>query len=291
MKIWKVGKVKITQLLEISVNGELDMLLPDAKPEVLLQHDWLFPDHVSPSGNLKLNIQTFAIETPSMKIIVDTCAGNGRKRMPLAVLDELETDFLPSLISAGFAPESVDRVVCTHLHADHVGWNTRRMNNKWVPTFPNARYLFGKDEFLNTAKENEKTPQSAREIVNAAVFEDSLKPVIDASLVELVESDHVICEEVSMFPTPGHTHGHVSILIRSEGEEAIITGDAIHHPCQLIYPQWCCYVDESPQDAIKSRLSMLERAVKEPSPLLIGTHFSGQIAGTIVRDKGTYRLV
>jgi glyoxylase-like metal-dependent hydrolase (beta-lactamase superfamily II) len=173
-------------------------------------------------------------------------------------------------------------VLCTHLHVDHVGWNTMLVDGKWLPTFPRARYLMGRVEFAHWQEQHERDDM-------AAVFADSVKPVHDAGLADLVETDHRVCDEISLVPTTGHTPGHVSVLIRSEGEEALITGDFIHHPCQIAHPEWSSTADTDPEAAHRTRDCMLKELSERPV-LVIGTHFAGATAGRIVRDGDTYRL-
>src|SRR5690606_7188683 len=127
------------------------------------------------------------------------------------------------LVAAGYDPDTVDIVLCTHLHFDHVGWNTRWDGTRWVPTFPNARYLFGKGEYDHWKHHDDGSH-------NMDHFADAIDPVVEAGLVDFIPAEHQVCAEVSLFPTPGHTPGHVSVLIRSQGQEAVITGDLMHHP-------------------------------------------------------------
>jgi hypothetical protein len=180
--------------------------------------------------------------------------------------------------------ETPDRriVVDTCLGNDKQGWNTMLVDGKWLPTFPRARYLMGRVEFAHWQEQHERDDM-------AAVFADSVKPVHDAGLADLVETDHRVCDEISLVPTTGHTPGHVSVLIRSEGEEALITGDFIHHPCQIAHPEWSSTADTDPEAAHRTRDCMLKELSERPV-LVIGTHFAGATAGRIVRDGDTYRL-
>ena len=156
--------------------------------------------------------------------MVDTCIGNDKQR-DFPPWNELQLPFREHMTAAGFAPESIDTVLCTHLHVDHVGWNTRLVDGEWVPTFEQARYLFGREEWQAW----EKTAAASE---GEAHFGDSVLPVLDKGLVDLVESTHQITDEVSLIPTFGHAPGHVSVKIASKGEEAVITGDLMHHPIQ-----------------------------------------------------------
>ncbi len=156
------------------------------------------------------------------------------------------------------------------------------VDGRWVPTFPNARYLIGRIEYKHW------TSQQDREDMTA-ILADSVTPVWEAGLVDLVETDHRICDEISLVPTPGHTPGHVSVRISSRGEEALITGDFMHHPCQIARPQWSSTADSDPAEARRTREAMLTTFAGTPT-LVIGTHFAGRTAGRIVRDGNAYRL-
>jgi glyoxylase-like metal-dependent hydrolase (beta-lactamase superfamily II) len=222
------------------------------------------------------------LETPSKRIIVDTCIGNDKLR-EMEPWSRLQTTFLTDLEAAGFARESIDAVVCTHLHVDHVGWNTMLVDGAWVPTFPNARYLIGRAEYDYWKEE------TAGEDPATSYFLDSVKPVWDAGLVELVETDHQICDEVSLTPTLGHTPGHVSVRIRSRGQEALITGDFTHHPCQLARPDWAAQVDYD-QAASTATRRRVYGELAGSDVLVIGTHFARPCAGHVVADGDAWRL-
>ena len=193
----------------------------------------------------------------------------------------LKGSFLEDLAEAGFPRESFDTVMCTHLHVDHVGWNTMLVDGKWAPTFPNARYLFARREW-------EYWSQNEQDDFGPVV-EDSVRPIVDAGLADLVDMDHRITSEVWLEPTPGHTPGHVSVRISSQGEEAVITGDMTHHPCQFSHPDWAATVDYDADQSTQTRLDFYARYADQPV-LVIGTHFATPTAGKIVRDGDAYRL-
>jgi glyoxylase-like metal-dependent hydrolase (beta-lactamase superfamily II) len=155
------------------------------------------------------------------------------------------------------------------------------VDGRWVPTFRNARYLLGRTEWEHWSREDDA---DTRQILG-----DSVRPVFDAGQVDLVESDHRLCDEIRLEPTPGHTPGHVSVRIASRGEEAVITGDLMHHPCQIARPDWCAVVDSDRDQALETRRSFLARYADTPT-LVIGTHFAGPTAGHLVRDGDAYRL-
>ena len=196
----KIGDVSITPIIEIDYPVPASFLLPDATPENLAPDlDWLEPHFVTPRGErLKMIIQAFLVESRGLKIVVDTCVGNDKKRA-LPAWNELDGPFLQEIRDAGFPREQVDLVVCTHLHIDHVGWNTMKVDGQWVPTFPNARYIMARPEFDYW--------KDAGEGNWGDVFGDSVAPVFEAGLVDLVDCDHQINPELQFFPTPGHTPG------------------------------------------------------------------------------------
>jgi glyoxylase-like metal-dependent hydrolase (beta-lactamase superfamily II) len=230
-----------------------------------------------------MSIHALVVETPSRRIVVDTCLGNDKENRRIPTWNRLQTSFLSDLAAAGYARETIDTVICTHLHVDHVGWNTMLVEGRWVPTFPNARYLMGRIEFAHWASQHEREDMSA-------VLADSVTPVWEAGLVDLVETDHRICGEVSLVPSLGHTPGHVSVRIASQGEEALITGDFMHHPCQIAHPEWSSTADSDPVEAQLTREHMLTHFADAPI-LVIGTHFAGRTAGHVVRDGDAFRLV
>jgi len=279
---WRVGEVTVTKIVELEVTGGSRFILPQATYEEVLPISWLQPDFADERGRLKMSIHALVVETPARRILVDTCLGNDKENRRIPTWNKLQTSFLSDLVAAGYARETIDTVVCTHLHVDHVGWNTTRESDRWVPTFPNARYLMGRIEYAHWMSQRERDEM-------IAVLADSVAPVWDAGLVDLVETDHRICDEVSLVPTPGHTPGHVSVRLASQGEAALITGDFMHHPCQIARPGWSSTADSDPKWARQTREQMLSNLADTPT-LVIGTHFAGRTAGHIVRDSDAFRL-
>jgi glyoxylase-like metal-dependent hydrolase (beta-lactamase superfamily II) len=287
---WRVGDVSITKIVEQEAASELQWTLPAATREALLALPWLQPHFVTPDGLGISSIHALVIATPTRRIIVDTCGGNGKDRTAWApVLHRLQGPFLQDLEAAGYPPSSVDTVLCTHLHVDHVGWNTVLVDGRWVPTFPNARYLVTRAEYdYWELGENVIAAQSWDEIQRAA-FADSVRPVREARRMDFVESTHRVCAEVSLLPTPGHSPGHVSVHISSRGEEAIITGDFTHHPAQLAHVDWGAVFDFDSQEARRTRERMFSSLADRPI-LVIGTHWASVSSGRIFRDGDAYRL-
>jgi glyoxylase-like metal-dependent hydrolase (beta-lactamase superfamily II) len=285
---WKVGDTTITKITEI-VYPEFSEVIPAATPEVVKKVQWLFPHFVTPEGKLSLSIHSLIVDTPGAKLVVDTCIGNDRNRDPLAIMSNLATSYLDDMSAAGYKPESINYVLCTHLHLDHVGWNTRLVNGKWVPTFPKASYLLNKKELALFGSIDEKATDDFLQ-VQRRVFADSVQPVFDAGLAKPVEGPTQVCEDVRLVPTPGHTPGHCSVLIESKEEKALITGDFIHHPIQFHDPGLVSPFDVDNTAAVATRRRVFGEYADTPT-LIIGTHFTGPTAGKLVRDGDGYRLV
>lgn len=279
---WTIGDVKVTRIVEIPLIAPGPFLIASATPEAVKTIPWLAPHFIDEQGRLIMSIHALVVETPTKRIVVDTCIGNDKPRH-FGEWNKMQTSFLKDFEAAGFARESIDVVLCTHLHIDHVGWNTMLVDGQWVPTFPNARYLMGAAEFDYWKAGSDSTAGEP------AVFADSVQPVWDAGLIDLVASDHRVCDEVSLVPTPGHTIDHVSVRIASKGEEAVITGDFIHHPCQLAHPDWDTKVDYDGKQSTTTRERMFAEFARDRT-LVIGTHFADPTAGRVVRDSGAYRL-
>ncbi len=278
MLTWQVGDVTITQIVELTTASLGPHLLPQATPAEMQAIPWITP-FVDDQSKLVLSMHSLIIESQGQTIMVDTCIGNDKERT-YPRWNKMQGDYLEKLASAGFTTEQFDTVLCTHMHVDHVGWNTRLVDNRWQPTFSNARYLYAREEWAHWREEEQEY---------GPVIEDSVQPIFDAGLAMLVESTHQVNDEIVLEPTPGHTPGHVSIHITSRDEEAIITGDMIHHPCQIKHPNWSSTADVDASQSAETRDQFLARYADRPV-LVIGTHFAGPTAGKIVRDGDTYRL-
>jgi len=284
---WKIGDATITKITEI-IYPEFSDVIPAATPELVKKVQWLFPHFVTPEGKLTLSIHSLIVDTPAAKLVVDTCIGNDRNRDPMAIMSNLATSYLEDMTAAGYKPESINYVLCTHLHLDHVGWNTRLVNGKWVPTFPKASYLLNKKEMEFYGKIDEKATDDFMQ-VQRRVWDDSVKPVLDAGLAKAVDDGAEVCPGVRFVPTPGHTPGHNSVLIESKGEKALITGDCIHHPIQFHDPGLVTPFDVDNNAAVATRRKLFAEYADTPT-LIIGTHFAGPTAGKLVRDGDGYRL-
>jgi glyoxylase-like metal-dependent hydrolase (beta-lactamase superfamily II) len=277
---WTVGKVRITKIVELETVGSTRFILPLATHEEARKLPWLIPHFANEEGRLKMSIHSLIVETPSQRIVVDTGLGNDKEGRKVPAWNNRKEPFLETMTRAGFAPDSIDTVLCTHLHVDHVGWNTRLEGGKWVPTFVNARYVFGKTEYEHWRDHSDETDKSA-------VFNDSVKPIVDAGKAELVASDHRLSDEIGLIPTPGHSPGHMSIHIKSNGEDALLTGDVAHHPCQMAHLDWSSTADSDAVQSAATRRQLFSRFADTPT-LVIGGHFD---AGRIRRAGDAYKFV
>jgi glyoxylase-like metal-dependent hydrolase (beta-lactamase superfamily II) len=267
---WHVGDVRIARIVEIEGASPGTFFFREATPERLLAHRWLQPHFLTPDGRALASIHAFVVESAGKAIVVDTCVGNDKPR-DIKAWNMRRGRFLEDLAESGYPRERIDIVVCTHLHVDHVGWNTCLEGERWVPTFPNARYLIGRREWDYWAG------QAGGDQV---IQDDSVRPIFDAGLADLVEVDHAITPDVRLEPTPGHTPGHVSVRIASHGHEAVITGDLMHHPVQCAEPSWASHFDVDPEAARATRRAFLEK-YRDGKVLVLGTHFAAPTAGYI----------
>jgi len=271
--------------------GGQTWIMPKATKEVARSVSWMAPNFSDDRGSMKFAIQLLVVDAPGIRIAVDTCVGNDKKR-PLAHWHLRSAPFLEDLEKAGITTDSVTHVFCTHLHTDHIGWNTRWIDGCWVPTFPKAEYLFGKKEYDfwlagGRAGENGSEGDIAEEMA------DSVQPIVDAGLAKFVDTDHVILNaaqtRIFLRPTPGHTPGHASLMIESKGAKAIITGDCFHHPIQLTKIDIGSRADTDSALAVNTRKCLLEE-LSGTSTLMFGTHFARPTAGTVVPHTENYKL-
>lgn len=241
------------------------------------------PHFATPDGKMIISFQCFVLRSQGRMAMIDTCIGNDRQR-EFPVFTNMQTTFLEDLAAAGFPHEEITDVLCTHLHFDHVGWNTRLVDGKWVPTFPQARYLFGKREY-----EHWKHLHETHGYHDLNHMDDAVMPVLEAGLVEFIEPDFRLTDEVSLIPTPGHTPGHVSVLIQSKGESAVITGDMMHSPIQIAVPEREARFDMDKSAAARTRGEFVRRFNGTPT-LVIGSHFAEPTAGHIVPDGAAWKF-
>ena len=285
---WQLGDIGIDRIVE-SEGADFEPLafFPQTRPEDWEPHrGWMQPRALDPaSGKLVLCIQSFLLRTRRHTIVVDTCVGCHKARSPKIfptawhmASDEI---WLQRLAAAGVRPEDVDYVMCTHLHADHVGWNTRLADGRWVPTFPNARYVISHRELQHWQQEQRPKLRES--------FVDSVLPVVEAGRAQLVRSDFALDDEVWLEPTPGHTPDHFSVRLRSGGHEAVITGDLMHSPVQCREPDWNSIGDFDAEQARRTRRAFLERCCERPV-LVCGTHFPSPSFGQVVARHDSFHF-
>ncbi|MEM7270796.1 MAG: MBL fold metallo-hydrolase [Pseudomonadota bacterium] len=277
----RIGDVEIWRILELNgpfltpetcfpnAGAEAEEIVRAKTPEALDKR----------SGKLILPVQGFLLKTPDHVILVDACVGNHKTNKTFEWW-HMKTDgrFMAALTAAGVGPEDVDYVLCTHLHADHVGWNTKLEDGRWVPTFPNARYLM-------PGADNDAFSGSG-----APAYNESVLPVIEAGKAELVSPGHQLGDHVTLVPTPGHTPGHVAVLVKSGDAEAVITGDAMHVTAQCWRPEWEMVYDQDGPKAAASRRRMLEDAA-EARRIVLGMHFTLPSIGRVEAEGDAFRWV
>ncbi|OIK25446.1 MBL fold metallo-hydrolase [Streptomyces malaysiense] len=283
---WTVGDVTVHRIDEVLLPPATGAwLLPGATPELTAGQDWLRPHFAGHDGILRIDSHSFAFVVDGLRVLVDTGIGNDKERANPA-WHGLRTGYLERLTAAGFPPEAVDLVVLTHLHADHVGWNTRQIQGAWVPTFPAARYVTARAE-------REFWAGYDMEEARRQMFRDSVIPVERAGLLDLIDvpaGGVEIVPGLRLLPTPGHTPGHVAVELTSRGERALITGDCIHHPVQLAHPAIGACVDIDPHRSEATRRTLLA-SLAGTDTLLLGTHFAPPTAGRVVAHGNAYRLL
>jgi glyoxylase-like metal-dependent hydrolase (beta-lactamase superfamily II) len=280
LKSWWIGSVRVTRILEMDpVTVSASWLLKTTAAEVC-RIGWLRPHFATEAGELRAHIQAFVLESAGRRIVVDPCVGNSKPRSS-AMFSMRQGEFLEHLAAAGFPAGSIDYVLCTHLHFDHCGWNTRLLDDRWVPTFPNARYLFSRREYerarIDKAEDQDIT------------YLDSIRPVVEAGLADLVEADHSITSEVRLLPAPGHTSGHCCVAISSGGEQGLITGDMMHHPFQAALPDVCSHFCWDDSAANATRREILNRCEREGT-VVFGSHFAGPTAVRVYGDGAAWRM-
>lgn len=287
VKHWQVGDARITRIVEVAAYpADVGILLEGATAEIFRPYeDWLKPSFINDDGQILMQWQAFAVQTPGRTLMIDTCIGNDRK-LHFDVFNNMQTAFLEDLIASGIDPQVVDTVCCTHLHYDHVGWNTRLLKGKWVPTFPNARYLFDTCEY-----------EEIRQLEDigdwhAGHLPDAIDPIIEAGLHAFISAPgYQVCDEIRMEHTPGHTAGHCAIHIESRGERAVITGDLLlHHPVQFAIPDHRGLFDHDPAMGAKTRRKFVQDNAGQ-EVMVIGSHFSDPTAGWIEPDGAAWRFV
>jgi glyoxylase-like metal-dependent hydrolase (beta-lactamase superfamily II) len=280
-----VGDVTVARVEE--THGPImpaDQFFPDMPEQAWKEHrEELVPDHLAADGVMvHAAMQTWVLRSGGRTIVIDTGIGNDKSRPAVEAWDHLALDYLGNLARAGVRPEDVDLVVNTHLHSDHIGWNTRLVDGAWVPTFPNATYLLPKIDvdYWNPAN----NPDIAGG-VNENAFEDSVAPVLAAGQAELWEAGHAIDAGLRLEAAPGHTPGAGVVKLESRGERALFAGDILHTPLQITHPDHNSCFDLDPAQSRATRLRLLGWAA-DNAALVLPAHFAGRTA-LEVADTGS----
>jgi glyoxylase-like metal-dependent hydrolase (beta-lactamase superfamily II) len=286
MQLTRIGAFEIHKITEFEgpflAPGDF---FPDFDPDVLRANAGrLGPSQIDPaSGRLMFSFHTFVVKTPHHTILIDSCLGNDKERPTRPQFHRMKSPYLADLAAAGVAPEAVDFVMCTHLHWDHVGWNTRLDNGRWVPTFPRARYVMARREFdhwQEVQRRGDDTP-------HRLAFEDSVLPVVRTGQAELVGDDYALEEGLWFEAAPGHTPGNVVIHARSGGERGVFMGDVLHHQLQLVKPEWSTAACSDRELSRKTRMRLVEEHA-EAGTRLLPAHFPAPTVGHIVRRGSAF---
>ena len=287
MQVTRIGDFEVRRIAEYegAFIGPEDFF-PDFDPEVLRSNpDMTGPRLIDPAtGKLIFSFHSFIVKTAHHTILIDSCLGNDKERPTRPQFHRLRTPYLADLAAAGIQPEQVDYVMCTHLHWDHVGWNTRLENGRWVPTFPNARYVMARREFEHW----EAFQQRGEDSPHRLAFEDSVLPVVRTGQSQLVDDDFALEDGLWFEGAPGHTPGNVVIHARSRGDRAIFLGDVIHHQLQLAKPEWSTLACTDRELSRKTRTRLIQEHA-ELATRLLPAHVPAPTAGRIVRHGSAYR--
>ena len=275
----QLGGYRLTPVVEIADFAlPLAEFLPDSAGEAVDWPDWIGPETLS-AGRVRLAIRSWLLRGDGRTILVDTCVGADKHRPNWPDWHRRDAGWLGALAATGCRPEDVDIVLCTHLHADHVGWNTRLVDGRWVPTFPRARTLAGRIEYEHWAARPEADKHGA--------FADSVLPVMQAGRIDLVEDGWEMGRGLTLTTAPGHSPGHL-LLDMDHGDGAVLCGDVIHTPLQLHRPSWSSAFDTDPAAARASRRALLDRVADTPR-WLVPAHFADPGWMRIAADGAAYR--
>jgi glyoxylase-like metal-dependent hydrolase (beta-lactamase superfamily II) len=287
--IGRIGGVEIGRVLDTYLLGEtMQAWFPDFSRDAVTPHEhWLCPTHCdSESGHFPMPVHSWLVRVGGRNVLIDTCLGNDKSRPGLAEGHMLDTRYLERLTELGLTPDDVDYVLCTHLHVDHIGWNTRLENGRWVPTFPNARYVFSRTEY-EAAKKAASDPPSRP--FSRQMFEDSIHPIVEAGKACLVDGVYELLGQLALRPAPGHSPGHFRIELRSQGEVGVFAGDLLHSPIQVPLWEWSTRVCWDRSMTAASRRELREFGAAENALLLPG-HFLAPHVGRIKRAGGTFAI-
>lgn len=269
----QIGDITIDSILELEVLLATPVdFFNEAKPEaVAAQRHWLEPKALDPeTGKIILPVQSYLVRTRHHTILIDTCIGCHKSDDQIPEWqDRRDETWLHNLEATGVGPGDIDYVFCTHLHLDHCGWNTQLIDGRWVPTFPNAKYIIARAEYV------------ACEAGGSVDFQENVLPVMEAKQAVLVETDYALDDQVWLVPTPGHTPGHVAVNIASQGQNAVMSGDLIINPIQLAHPDWGPNSDYDRAVSAVTRKTFLDLHC-DTDTLVLTAHFPLPSVGRVV---------
>ena len=281
MSVFTVGQASIARIEEtyLPVYRPGD-IFPEWNEKITAEHaHWLAPNHYDAAqGLIKLSVHSWLLQVGGKKFLIDACCGNHKRRPTRPFWNMLNTPYLERLAAAGARPQDIDYVMCSHLHHDHVGWNTQLRDGRWVPTFPNARYVISKPDFEYYRKLDADPNQT--EPVEFGTFRECVLPVVEAGRADLVAGPHRLNEYLEIVPAPGHSAGHVVFKLDSGGERAVFIGDVLHHLMQVYYPHWNFPKNADVEQARASRRMVLDHCASTGALMLpchVGAPFAGYI--------------
>jgi glyoxylase-like metal-dependent hydrolase (beta-lactamase superfamily II) len=283
MTVFNVGRATITRVEEVyGPTYPATQIFPDLSEKILAEHaHWIAPDHYEAStGLIKLSVHSWLLQIGGQKILIDACCGNQKNKPGRPFWHMMNMPYLERLKAAGARPDEIDLVMCTHLHHDHVGWNTQLRDESWVPTFPNARYVFSKPDFEYYRKLDADPKEGPAEL---GTFRECVLPIVEAGRAELVTGPHRLNDHFEIMPAPGHSAGHVVFWLESGGERAVFIGDVWHHLLQVYYPHWNFPKNSDAEQARTSRRMVLEHCAATGAlvlPAHVGAPFAGHIDAT-----------
>lgn len=279
----RVGQVQVTGIYETDIVTKACDFLPGFDASLIAPHlPWLAPHHYDPAtGEVRMPVRTWLVRDGRRTFLIDTCLGNHKDRLGIPGLHQLETPWLERLADAGVAPDEVDFVLCTHLHVDHVGWNTRLENGRWTPTFRNATYVAARAELDHL--------EAAEGTLDRLIWRDSVAPIVEAGQVMAVDGEDLVGDLLAVRPTPGHTPGHIRLELRSDGRLGVFSGDILHSPIQAPFWRWSTTFCADPARAAETRRELLAFCAEEDA-LLIPAHFNAQPVAHVRADGDGFAL-
>lgn len=294
----RIGSTTVEKVHEMDLNGmKLAQLMPDVPEADLRDHpEWLSDGATDAGGHALLSLHVWLVRHLGRTILIDTGAGNDKRRPQQMVLDHLNNPLLERLAVAGVGPDDVDHILHTHIHSDHVGWNTSLVDGEWVPTFPNAEVICSDLEWRYGTALTDGDEQAAADCRREAglgepvrtpvsgTFADSMRPLEGSVPIRRVRIDgSEVLPGIRYVPTPGHSIDHASIELVSDGEVALFSGDVFHHPLEIQVPELVSVFCEFPDAARRSRLRFMERAA-DSGAVVLTSHFPLTSAGHVTKS-------